>query len=49
LFIVTFIVEGVYQFIVQGGPWLHREDALIVAKFDGITSPSQVPLEVVPI
>lgn len=49
LFIVTFTSEGDYQFVVQGGPWLHRGDALLVAQFDGIISPSQVPLEVVPI
>ncbi|EEE51937.1 hypothetical protein OsJ_33563 [Oryza sativa Japonica Group] len=32
-----------------GGPWIHRGDALLVGEFDGITSPSRVPLEVVPI
>lgn len=49
LFIVTFTAEGDYQFVGQGGPWIHRGDALLVGEFDGITSPSRVPLEVVPI
>lgn len=49
MFIVTFNSEGDYNFVLQGGPWLHRGDALLVAKFDGITSPSQVPLDCVPV
>lgn len=49
MFIVTFGSQGDYNFVLQGGPWLHRGDALLVAKFDGITSPSEVPLEFVPI
>lgn len=49
MFIITFSSEGDYNFVLQGGPWLHRGDALLVAKFDGLTSPSMVPLEFVPI
>lgn len=49
MFIITFSAEGDYNFVLQGGPWIHRGDALLVAQFDGITSPSSVPLEVVPI
>lgn len=49
LFIVTFNAEGDHKFVLQGGPWIHRGDALIVADFNGLLSPSMVPLESVPI
>lgn len=49
MFIITFSVEGDYDFVIKGGPWIHRGDALLVASFDGITCPSNVPLDVVPI
>lgn len=49
LFIITFKAEGDHKFVLQGGPWIHRGDALLVADFDGITCPSKVPLESVPI
>lgn len=49
LFIITFSMKGDYNFVLQGGPWLHRGDASLIADFDGLTSPSMVPLETVPI
>lgn len=49
LFIITFGAEGDYNFVLQGGRWLHKGDALLVAAFDGLTCPSKIPLEVVPI
>lgn len=49
LFIIAFSNEGDFKFVTQGGPWLHRGDALLVAEFNGLTSPSNIPLEVVPI
>lgn len=49
MFIITFSSEGDYNFVLQGGPWLHKGDALLVAKFDGITRPSEVPLDVLPV
>lgn len=49
MFIITFSSEGDYKFVLQGGPWIHHGDALLVAEFDGITCPSKVPLESVPI
>lgn len=49
LLIITFSAEGDYNFVMQGGPWLHRGDALVIAQFDGLTNPSMVPLETVPI
>lgn len=49
MFIITFTVEGDYEFVIQGGPWIHKGDALLVASFDGLTSLSSVPLEFVPI
>jgi hypothetical protein len=49
LFIITFSTEGDYKFVLQGGPWLHKGDALLVAAFDGLTCPSKIPLETVPI
>jgi cytochrome c len=49
LFIITFSNEGDYLFVLQGGPWLHRGDAILVAEFDGLTNPSMVLLDTVPI
>jgi hypothetical protein len=49
LFIIMFGAEGDYNFVLQGGRWLHKGDALLVAAFDGLTCPSKIPLEVVPI
>lgn len=49
LFIITFSVEGDYNFVLQGGPWIHRGDALLVAEFDGLTCPSKILLNSVPI
>lgn len=49
LFIVSFSAEGDHKFVLQGGPWLHRGDALLVADFNGLVSPSMVPLETMPI
>lgn len=49
LFIITFKAEGDYKIVLQGGSWLHKGDALLVAEFNGLTCPSDVPLEVVPI
>lgn len=49
LFIISFGAEGDYRFVIQGGPWIHRGDALLVAEFDGITCPSKVTLDVIPV
>lgn len=49
LFIINFKAEGDYKFVIQGGPWLHKGDALLVAEFDGLTCPSEVSLDVVTI
>lgn len=49
MFIITFSAEGDYEFVLKGGPWIHRGDALLVARFDGLSRPSEVPLETVPI
>ncbi|EEE51985.1 hypothetical protein OsJ_33665 [Oryza sativa Japonica Group] len=49
LFIITFSAEGDYNFMLQGGPWIHRGDALLVAEFDGLTCPSKILLNSVPI
>jgi hypothetical protein len=39
LFIITFSAEEDYNFVLRGGPWLHKGDALLVAAFDGLTCP----------
>lgn len=49
LFIVSFNAEGDYNFVLQGDPWLHRGDALLVAEFNGLLNPSMVNLDTVPI
>ncbi|TVU24351.1 hypothetical protein EJB05_26783, partial [Eragrostis curvula] len=41
--------EGDYNFVLRGGPWIHKGDALIVVPYDGKTRPSEVDLDVIPI
>jgi hypothetical protein len=28
--------------VLEGGPWRHKEDALIVAHYDGLIQPSEI-------
>ncbi|CAN6381037.1 unnamed protein product [Urochloa humidicola] len=46
-FIVEFESEQQHNFVVNGGPWRHKGDALIVVLYDGFTRPSEVVIDAV--
>lgn len=49
MFFFEFESEGDFKFVMREGPWLHEGHALIVAPYDGITWPSVVNLDTIPI
>jgi hypothetical protein len=44
-FILEFDIEHHYQYALNGGPWLHKGDALIVVSYDGVSRPSEVVID----
>ncbi|CAN6226454.1 unnamed protein product [Urochloa humidicola] len=46
-FIVELESEQMYNFVVNGGPWRHKGDALIVVPYDGYRRPSEVVIDAV--
>ncbi|CAO2144117.1 unnamed protein product [Urochloa humidicola] len=46
-YIIEFDSEHVYNFVINGGPWRHKGDALIVVPFDGFCRPSEVVIDAV--
>ena len=44
-FILEFEDEEIYKFVINGGPWRHKGDALIVMPYDGLTRPSEVVID----
>jgi hypothetical protein len=46
-FIITFTVEGDYNFVVQGGPWIHIGVACLIAPLSDKEQPSDVVLDTV--
>ncbi|CAO2035310.1 unnamed protein product [Urochloa humidicola] len=46
-YIIEFDSEHVYNFVINGGPWRHKGDALIVVPFDGFCRPSEVVIDIV--
>jgi hypothetical protein len=44
-FRIEFIREEEKKRVIEGGPWWHKGDALIVVHYDGLTRPSQVSIE----
>ncbi|RLN03602.1 hypothetical protein C2845_PM13G18720 [Panicum miliaceum] len=44
-FILEFEEEDVYKFVLNGGPWRHKGDALIVVPYDGFTRPSEIIID----
>jgi hypothetical protein len=43
-FILEFDDEQHYQYALNGGPWRHKEDALIVVPYDGFSRPSEIEI-----
>ncbi|CAO2035397.1 unnamed protein product [Urochloa humidicola] len=46
-FIIEFESEQMHNFLINGGPWRHKGDALIVVPFDGFCRPSEVVIDAV--
>ncbi|CAO2149491.1 unnamed protein product [Urochloa humidicola] len=44
-FIIEFESEEEYNYVIKGGQWKHKGDALIVVPYDGITRPSEVIID----
>jgi hypothetical protein len=48
-FIVTLNSDGDYNFVVEGGPWIHMGDVLLVQPLKGSERPPETDLNAVPI
>ncbi|KAK1646672.1 hypothetical protein QYE76_064477 [Lolium multiflorum] len=48
-FLIVVENEGDYNHILKGGPWLYQNDAFLVAKYDGVSSAQEVPINIMPI
>ncbi|KAK3153458.1 hypothetical protein QOZ80_2BG0173260 [Eleusine coracana subsp. coracana] len=48
-FLIEFEGDGDYEFVLRGGPWIYRGDALVVGRYEGNVSPLEQPLDSVPI
>ncbi|CAN6177271.1 unnamed protein product [Urochloa humidicola] len=46
-FIVELESEKMFNYVVNGGPWRHKGDALIVVPYDGFCRPSEVVIDAV--
>ncbi|CAN6278248.1 unnamed protein product [Urochloa humidicola] len=44
-FIIEFEAEEDYNYVINGGPWRHKGDALIVVPYDGFSRPSEVLID----
>ncbi|KAM0835434.1 hypothetical protein ACQ4PT_062926 [Festuca glaucescens] len=47
-FIITLFSEGDYNFVLNGGPWIHLGNALLVKALDGSARPSTTDLSSIP-
>jgi hypothetical protein len=46
---VTLFSQGDYDFVMQGGPWIYKQNALLLKDFDHTASPSETVLDSVPV
>ncbi|CAN6171060.1 unnamed protein product [Urochloa humidicola] len=46
-YIIEFESEVLYNFVINGGPWRHKGDGLIVVPYDGLRRPSEVVIDAV--
>ncbi|CAN6301468.1 unnamed protein product [Urochloa humidicola] len=46
-FIIELESVQMYNFVIHGGPWRHKGDALIVVPYDGFRRPSEVVIDAV--
>jgi hypothetical protein len=49
MFLIVLEREGDYNHILKGGPWTYMNGTFLVAKYDGISSAMEVPINVMPI
>ncbi|CAL5097923.1 unnamed protein product [Urochloa decumbens] len=45
--IIEFESEQMYTYVINGGPWRHKGNALIVVPYDGLRRPSEVVIDAV--
>ena len=45
-FVIELQYEGDYMHILRGGPWIHDNDALLVAAHDGMRVAAEVPVDI---
>ncbi|KAF8676229.1 hypothetical protein HU200_047100 [Digitaria exilis] len=48
-FLLEFPTENALNFVLKGGPWKFKGDALIVVRYDGFTRLSEVKIESIPL
>jgi hypothetical protein len=46
---ITLYSKGDYDFVKIGGPWIYKQNALIVKDFDSSAQPSEIKLDAVPV
>jgi hypothetical protein len=46
---VTLFSQGDYDFVMRGGPWIFKRNALLLKELDKATSPSEMVLDAVPV
>ncbi|RLN35952.1 hypothetical protein C2845_PM03G28050 [Panicum miliaceum] len=44
-FVLVFAIEEEYNYVIHGGPWRQKGDALIVVSYDGVSGPSEVIID----
>ncbi|KAM0927888.1 hypothetical protein ACQ4PT_002131 [Festuca glaucescens] len=48
-YMITLFSKGDYDFVKRGGPWIFKQNALIVKDFDNSVQPSAIKLDAVPV
>ncbi|XP_072147516.1 uncharacterized protein [Setaria viridis] len=48
-YLLEFKSECGLKYVLRGGPWKYRGDALIIVRYDGFTRPSDVVIESIPL
>ncbi|KAM0890726.1 hypothetical protein ACQ4PT_026820 [Festuca glaucescens] len=48
-YMITLYSKGDYDFVKRGGPWIYKQNALIVKDLDNAAQPSAIKLDAVPV
>ncbi|KAK3145022.1 hypothetical protein QOZ80_4AG0321480 [Eleusine coracana subsp. coracana] len=46
-FMLKFDSEETWRYVIEGGPWRHKGDALLVVPYDGFTRPSSIKFDAI--